>query len=121
MQALNDAWQSGELDRLGDFYHAEAVLLPPDAGDPIVGRDAIVASYRDFDEAAVLLHFAVTELLTYGFDRTHLVHMRFDVRYELEGSRYEESGLEIYSLIEQEDGRFVIVWRGQSVLDSRTL
>ena len=121
---LNRTWQNEDLQALGDFYHAGAVLLPPDAGPPIVGREPIVASYREFAEAASLLGFSVSDLVSHSFDtgsgqRVHMVHMSFDVAYELDGTIYEESGLEIYTIIES-DGTFEIVWRNQNLLGSRS-
>ena len=50
--ALNDCWQRGDLEALESFYHPDVVLLPPDLGQPICGREAVVASYLEFLQAA---------------------------------------------------------------------
>jgi ketosteroid isomerase-like protein len=121
--ALNACWQAGDLKALGGFYHPDVVLLPPDLGQPICGRDAVVASYLEFLQAARLDHFEVLELNVFPFDsatggRTFMAHLTFAVTYTLDGETYVEKGLEAYTLAENEDG-LQILWRHQSVLDSR--
>jgi hypothetical protein len=138
LMALNRCWTSGDHEALAAFYHPDVVLLPPDLGAPIRGRDAVVASYREFADSARLLDFQVTDLDLHSFSAAsaaddglraadpaaradhlvHMAHMRFDVTYELAGSRYQEQGLEIYTVLEGAGG-LEIVWRAQLVLDSR--
>jgi hypothetical protein len=115
------------------------VLLPPDLGEPIRGREAVVESYGEFLRAARLNRFDITGLETFTFEpapeigrsplggrgrderpghRTHMAHLEFRIIYELGGERYVDTGLEVYTVVE-EGGRCSIVWRGQTILDSR--
>ena len=121
--ALNACWQKGDLEAVAEFYHPDVVLLPPDLGPPICGRDAVVASYLEFLQAARLEHFEVLELDVFPFDaptggRTFMAHLTFAVTYTLDSETYVEKGLEAYTLAENEDD-LQILWRHQSVLDSR--
>lgn len=126
--ALNDCWQSSDLTGLPDFYHPDVVLLPPDMGEPICGREAVVGSYREFRQAATLKDFQVSGLEIFDFPfsdangdtrfASHMAHLTFTVAYELEGDDYVETGMEVYALAEVE-GALKIIWRHQSVLDSR--
>lgn len=126
--ALNACWQTGDLDALADYYHPDVVLLPPDMGAPISGREAVVESYQDFFAAATLEHFRVADLEVFSFPATesaaapaavtHMAHLTFSVSYTLDGDTYVETGMEVYALGEL-DGRLKILWRHQSVLDSR--
>ena len=111
---LNDAWLAEDIDSIVACYHPGVILLPPDAGAPIVGRDAVVSSYVEFSSQAKLLDFQVTELHTYPIDALSAVHMRYDVTYQLDGDHYEESGMEVYWL----DDSPLIIWRHQMVLGS---
>ena len=52
---LQRCWSAGNSEDLPGFYHPDVVLLPPDLGAPIRGRDAVVASYREFLDAATPL------------------------------------------------------------------
>ncbi len=120
---LNECWQRGDLEALSAYYHPDVVLLPPDMGEPICGREAVVASYLEFLQAATLDNFEVLKLDIFPFDAagdTHTVvaHLTFAVTYTLEGETYVEQGFEAYTLGEGEGG-LQILWRHQSVLDSR--
>ena len=121
--ALNRCWQEGDLKALEQFYHPDVVLLPPDLGEPICGREAVVASYLEFLQAATLEHFEVLDLQVFPFSlsdgsSTCMAHLTFTVTYTLDGEAYVEKGLEAYTLGEDADG-MKILWRHQSVLDSR--
>ncbi len=112
IRSLNDAWLANDFDAILACYHPSVILLPPDAGDPIVGREAVVASYRAFSKQAKLTSFEVAELLSYEIDDLCAVHMRFDVKYRLDDADFEESGMEVYWL----DAAPSIIWRHQMVL-----
>ena len=122
---LNHAWQRGDFAAVSDCYHPDAVMLPPDMETPIAGRDAVVATYRDFAESATLLEFTVTRVESFSFaapeggSALQMAHMYFDVRYEHLGTTYSESGLEIYALLEAAH-KLQIVWRSQSVIGSHS-
>lgn len=119
---LHARWPTASEAELAAFYHPEVVLLPPDMGRPICGRGAVVASYREFVDAAELLSFDITELLVFPFSSdastTHMAHLQFRIEYLLDAERYVERGLEVYALLEQA-GQLQIIWRSQTVLDSR--
>jgi hypothetical protein len=48
-----------------------------------------------------------------------MAHLNFEIVYDLDGERYVEKGLEVYTIIEQGGDGLKIVWRCQTVLDSR--
>lgn len=123
---LNHAWQKADFTVVANSYHEDVVLLPPDSGPPICGRAAVVESYRDFHDQATLADFRITELNVYPFEGSsslaptvHMVHVRFEVEYQLEGINYWESGLEVYTVINNPAPQ--IIWRSQSILDNRVL
>jgi ketosteroid isomerase-like protein len=120
IENLNEAWQAGRFDELDAFYHPDVVLLPPDSGEPIVGRAAVVTSYRDFFEAANLHEFQTTSLETYAFDSTAVCHMRFEIEYTIDSGRFRETGLEVYVLTipTSQETQPVIIWRSQAVLEA---
>ena len=127
VRALHESWPRGDLDRLAGFYHEAVVLLPPDLGPPIQGRAAVVDSYREFLGAAELERFEITAIDVFSFPAddqtgTHMVHLGFDIDYRLDGEAYREQGLEIYTIqetLEEGAASFAIIWRQQTVLDSR--
>jgi hypothetical protein len=119
VRRCNNAWQQRDWQTLTSCYHPEAVLLPPDAGEPISGRDAIIATYQEFMEAAAIGEFRITELASYDFTHAHVVHMRFELEYQLDSQTLKDIGLEVYVL--EGDDSNAIVWRSQSITDQLTL
>ena len=84
----------------------------------------MVDSYREFLSAATLEEFTIPELSVYAFAEppapVHMAHLRFEIAYGLDQQHYREEGLEIYTVTGSGDG-LAIVWRAQSVLDTRLL
>ena len=119
VRALNAAWQRKDWAHLGDCYHDDAVLLPPDAGTPIVGREAILATYKEFAAAATLKQFTIPALDVFDFGSTHMVHMRFTVEYVYEGDHTIDSGLEVYAIVTSDRPR--VIWRQQCLLEQRSV
>lgn len=124
IQELNSTWQRGDFAALENFYHENVVLLPPDSAEPIHGRTAVIESYKEFNEQATLSEFRITELQIYPFGSTtsvdsaiHMVHMRFEVAYRLDGHNYRDSGLEVYAVMSNTEPQ--IIWRSQNVLENR--
>lgn len=133
---LNQFWLARDYTSLARCYHPDVVLLPPDAGTPLLGRDAVIATYRDFHELCSVEQFAVTELHSWRFaegnpDATIMVHMRFAIDYRFtdqaaEGTAttgkpvhelHSEQGLDVYTLRQgpcEESPQ--IVWRAQFTL-----
>ena len=114
---LNTAWSTGDLADIGAFYHPDAVLLPPDAGEPIQGRGAIASTYIDFAAMTDLKQFSIIDLSSYPIGDNTAVHLRFEVDYVMDGEHYLESGLEVYWV----DTTPLVIWRYQTVLSTRTL
>lgn len=119
LQRLNDAWLTQDYVELRGLYHPDVVLLPPDAGDPILGNAAVIDSYRDFHAACRVERFAITSQTSWEFAATTMVHMRFDIDYQLGAATplQSEQGLEVYTLATAADSALPqIVWRAQFAL-----
>jgi|GEM_PF-1909664 len=143
LTTLNDAWLGQDYVTLAGLYDSDVVLLPPDAGAPIVGRDAVIESYQDFHAACRVDDFKITSAEHFEFAQnsrsfsaspaasdgfsdagaigaTIMAHMRFRISYQLlqqngDPLAQSEQGLEVYTLIEQPEG-MRIVWRAQFAL-----
>lgn len=119
IEGLNAAWQRQDWHAVGACYHPDAVLLPPDAGAPIVGRSAVLASYQEF-AAAQLLEFTATDFEVFEFGDHGVCHMRFSVEYRLGETQHKERGLEVY-MVAQVPEVPQIIWRSQSVVEIQAL
>ncbi len=141
LQHLNDAWLSRDYTTLGQLYHQDVVLLPPDAGSPLLGREAVLATYEDFHAACYVERFTVTEQSSWPFSSpqttgeaiTTMVHMRFaiDYRFSQSASSGEtttpntapetmlqtEQGMDVYTLTQiSAEHAPTIIWRAQFTL-----
>jgi len=115
IRGLTKAWQNQDYEAVAQYYHPDVVLLPPDAGAPIIGRNAVVSSYTEF-AAAKLIDFIEEGFDTFEFDSTGVCHMRFQVEYALDGSHQRERGLEVYVLTNIPAAP-QIIWRSQSLTE----
>lgn len=105
---------------MGLYYAVQAVLLPPDYGEPIIGRQAIADSYRDFAASAQLLKFDTLALDEFEYPGVTMVHLRFCIEYTLDDQHLSEDGIEIYT-VNTSVSPAQIVWRHQSLLATRNL
>ena len=112
IRQLNEYWLRSDYDALAGFFHDDAVLMPPNALQPIVGRDAIVNGYRRFGDMGDIHEFEIVAMQTYLFADTAMCHMRFNIDYAISGRRFQESGTEIYALHKSGEN-WLIVWRTQ--------
>ena len=119
IRRCNTAWQDQDWETLEGCYHPDAILLPPDAGEPITGRSEIIATYQEFMAVATINEFVITELSSFEIAGTNLVHMRFELEYQLNGQTLKDIGLEVYVLAA--DGSGQIVWRNQAITDQLML
>lgn len=109
---MNAAWLAGRIEDLYPYFSENVVLAPPAGGERIVGRDAMVESFRQYTEQATTHHFEEMALLVDIVDETAVATLQFNVRYQFEGQEYDEIGKEILVLRRSGPG-WQIVWRTQ--------
>lgn len=112
VREMNEAWLSGRIDALGQFFAPDVVVAPPRASHRVIGREAVVDSFRQFTEQAITHRFNEVALQVDVIAGTAVAVLRFVIRYEIEGATYEETGRDIL-VMAQVEGRWRIVWRTQ--------
>lgn len=117
IDALNEAWQAGRFDDLGQYFHQDARLVAPGFGSQVSGRDAIVGTYRDFAASATIdsFHLEVPTIQQWG--DTAVATTVFSMTYTFGGGTYTESGHDILVLA-RHDGEWVVVWRTVIAVES---
>ena len=112
IRASNEAWTSGQPQKVEDFFHPAAVLMMPVTGQRIEGRDAIVASYVDFGRKSVTRDFEEFDHSVDLFGDSAVATYRFRVTYEYDGETHQEEGAEI--LVFRRMGQsWQVIWRSQ--------
>lgn len=112
IERLNDCWLNDKLENLDMFFHKQVVMLQPGTNKKVIGREAMIESYRDFIETSEVSDFRINDMAIDVFEDTAVVFYTFRIHYHVETTSYDESGSEILVLHNHND-RWIIVWRTQ--------
>lgn len=75
-----------------------------------VGRDEVLAGFRDFAENATLLEYGETDRRIDVVGDTAVATVAFEVTYERDGQAYAGSGRDLW-VFGRSDDRWLAVWR----------
>ena len=108
--AINQAWRAGRYDAIGDYVAEHVVMAPPGLEGRVMGRQAYVASFRQFAEVATTHEFSSDTPHVDVIGTTAVAVCPFTIAYELEGTKYREKGFDIL-VFSRVAGAWKIVWR----------
>ncbi len=110
VRAINDAWLAGRFDELRHYFHPDVVLAQPGFAQRMVGREALIDSYRDFTREAKINAFTPGEVHIDAAGDSAVITMPWEMDYEIGGQRYGERGWDLL-VFGRREGRWVVVWR----------
>jgi hypothetical protein len=110
VRAINDAWITGHPERMRDALDSEVVFVQPGFADRSAGRDAAIASYREFVTQAKLHHYAESELTIELAGHTAVASYRWQIAYAMGGKEYDETGRDLF-VFDRFGTRWKLVWR----------
>jgi hypothetical protein len=108
--ALNVAWAAGRLDDVERLLHPRAVIVGADLSRLAEGREACVASYRNFLAAVTVVAFAEHDIRAEEYDGTAVVSYSYRIKYESGGEQYDDDGREVLVLVRAEHS-WQVAWR----------
>ena len=108
--AMNQAWVTGNYDAIGQHVAEHVVMAPPDLDGRVLGREAYVASFRQFAEVARTREFDPGVPRVDVIGNTAVATCPFTIAYELEGTTYREKGSDIL-VFARNAGEWRVVWR----------
>ena len=108
--AINTAWTSGRYEEIGQHVSDQVVMAPPGLNGRVMGRDAYVASYRQFTEVARTRMFDPGVPRVDVIGDTAVATCPFTIGYEMEGVTYREKGFDIL-VFAFAGGAWKVVWR----------
>lgn len=110
VRAVNDCWLNGWYEQLDQYFDDRVVLARPGFSGCIQGRDALLASYREFGERAHVRRFEPGTPVVHVRGDTAVSTAPFAICYECDGRTVEETGTDLL-VFSRADGHWAIVWR----------
>jgi ketosteroid isomerase-like protein len=111
VQAMNRAWTvDREPARLREFFHRDMIAVTATDRGRLDGREACVASWARFVEAARVRRWVELEpkVQVYCGGAAAVVSYEFDIAFDTPGGTVEVGGRDTFTLV-REDGRWWIV------------
>ena len=106
---LNREWVERHLDHLSQHCWEDVVLVLPGGTGRVQGRDAVVASFRDFTTTCELLEWSDRDWHVDHCGATAVVSYVFTMKYRRAGEVWRATGRDLY-VLEQKSG-WQIAWR----------
>lgn len=107
---LNDAWTAGEPERMAEDLDQAVVMLQPGFADRVVGREAAIASFREFLHSSVVHEYAESDLVIDLAGSTAVVTCGWEIEWSSDDRRRRERGHDVY-IFARDRGRWRAVWR----------
>lgn len=112
VEGLNDCWQNDKLENMDMYLHKQVVLLQPGTHEKIIGREAMIDSYREFVDSSEIFDFRTKDMCIDVLEATAIVFYTYRIHYRVETTTYDEDGSEILVWHRHND-RWLVVWRTQ--------
>jgi len=110
VKKVNAAWQRGRPEELSAYFHEDMVMAPPGLSGRAKGREACVASYREFIQMAKVKEYKETEPEIDIWGNTAAATYGWEMVYELKGETYHESGWDVF-VFAHDGAKWQAVWR----------
>lgn len=110
LQAINRAWRVRRYADLKEYFHPKIVFMMEGFGERVIGREAVIDTYRLFTQSATIHTYSERGLQITSAEETALVSFQFDMRYEIDGEMLHETGEEFF-VFRYSQGRWLVVLR----------
>jgi len=112
VREINRLWVGGNPGRLGEYFHANMIMLAPDLKVIGRGKEECVKGYEDFCQQARVANFEELKFAVDIWGDTASVSYDFDISYEMEGKNYHDTGRDLFIFSrEGTHGKWLAVWR----------
>jgi hypothetical protein len=110
LRRISAAWTSAQPEQADEFLDLDAVFVQPGFDARLEGRDAVIASYREFLEASLVHVYEEHDLQVDVVGATAVATYRFRIDWESEGVRHDDHGHDLFVFARVDDG-WRAVWR----------
>jgi hypothetical protein len=106
VKALNKAWaKDANVERLKEYFHPDMVAITATDREVLEGRDACLASWRQFVQATKIHRWDELQPKVRLFGDTAVVTYYFDMSFDMDGNTIDLAGRDMYVLV-RENGRW---------------
>ena len=111
---MDQCWLERRFGDLGAFLADDVVIVALGGEHRLQGREAAVASYRDFMSRSEVHRFRTSNHIATERASAAVVEYRWEMTWDDQGSRHEAAGQEILALERSRSG-WQVIWRMQLV------
>jgi hypothetical protein len=112
LRRLSESWRNRRYDELRDCFHDSAVMVAPGFSGRVVGREAVVESYREFMDRSTLDNYSEDPATIEVFENTAIVNYRWEMVWTSGGKQDRGSGNDLFVFVRQpETDQWKAVWR----------
>jgi len=110
IEKINAAWAKNRVDELEQYFHEDMVIVAPEFGGRLEGRDACIGSYREFTGRATVDDLRLDEVSIDVCGPTAVATYRFAVTYTMNEARHRNIGWDIF-VFTRENDCWLATWR----------
>ena len=108
---INAAWRERRYDDLCQMFAEDMVFTLPGFSGLLQGREAIVASYREFNERVTLTSYREEQLVVHVWGDTAVASYRWDMAWLAGGVPNHETGQDVFAFRHHTNGAWLAIWR----------
>jgi hypothetical protein len=116
LQAINQAWRSGQPSAMTDFLHPDITMAFPGFAGALAGRDALISSFTEFCSNARVLEYEESDHQIQIVGDTAVATFRFRMVYERTKYREQSKGRDLW-VFQRNADKWLAVWRTMLDLD----
>ena len=108
---INAAWRERRYADLCQMFAEDMVFTLPGFSGLLQGREAIVASYREFNERVTLTSYREEQLVVHVWGDTAVASYRWDMAWLAGGVPNHETGQDVFAFRHHTNGAWLAIWR----------
>jgi hypothetical protein len=107
---ITGAWRGGHPENMAEYLDERVAMAAPGFVGHVVGRQALIESFRAFTREARVHEYREGEIRVDGSGGVAVAQYPFEMVYEREGARWRSSGWDVW-VFECRAAKWIAVWR----------
>ena len=107
---ITAAWREGRPRDMGELLDEDVAMAFPEFAGRLEGREALIASFEDFQKAARVLEYREGDAQIDGVEDAAVAQVPFEMVYERDGRRWRSTGWDVWVFAHHGE-RWRAIWR----------